>query len=199
MSKKTILYLRTDLNYDELVAGGSVGHTIGVIQGFIDNGFDVVCASTCMINQLKQLPLKKTIFISKPPFLRLIRWRLGSLVQSIKAFFIINNRDIKNSNVIYQRYTLLSITGLLLAWWYTKKLIIEYNGSEYWMLNNWGVKKRFQFLWLVKIVENLNLKNASTIIVISDVLKKELVERGINHNKILVTPNGVNEKKFSYV
>ena len=58
MSKKTIFYLRTDISYTPLVAGGSVGHTLGVIQGFIGHGYDVITASTVMIEQLSALPIR---------------------------------------------------------------------------------------------------------------------------------------------
>ena len=43
--KKKLLYLRTDIIDKELVAGGSVTNTNGVIQGFASLGYDLICAS----------------------------------------------------------------------------------------------------------------------------------------------------------
>ena len=36
MDKKTILYLRTDYSKEKLIAGGSVSHTLGVIEGLLE-------------------------------------------------------------------------------------------------------------------------------------------------------------------
>ena len=53
MEKETILYLRTDLNHF-IAEGGSVSHTLGIINAFINNDFEVMCFSSAMVNHLKR-------------------------------------------------------------------------------------------------------------------------------------------------
>ena len=49
---------------------------------------------------------------------------------------------------------------------------------------------------LVAAVEKYNLKNATIIVVLSDVLKEGLIARGVPAERILVNPNGVDILKF---
>jgi glycosyltransferase involved in cell wall biosynthesis len=196
--KKTILYLRTDLLYDELVAGGSVGHTLGVIQGFLDLDYEVVCIATSMQNLIQKLKIKKMYSLSKPPLLKLLRWRISTFVQSFRVFWqgytILKQQSIA---AMYQRYTILNCSGVLLRWWFGKKLILEYNGSEVWVDKHWSSSKGFlKLTWLVAFIEKLNLSQADFVVVVSEALKIELMKRGVQENKILVNPNGVNPDFF---
>lgn len=195
---KTILYLRTDICDEELTAGGSVAHTLGVIQGFTDLGYDVLCASSCMYNLLKKQTLKECIKLSNPSWLRFLRWKINCFLSSFFFFFqarvLIKNQDVL---FIYQRYSLLNMTGVLLKWVYKKKLILEYNGSEAWIATHWITKKRWiTFEWLMKKVEHITIQNADTIVVVSQVLKSELLEQKVLENKILVNPNGVDAQLY---
>jgi hypothetical protein len=52
-SIKNIIYLRTDIWDEALVAGGSVAHMVGVIEGLLYQGYTVIFASTVMVEQLK--------------------------------------------------------------------------------------------------------------------------------------------------
>ncbi len=198
-NKKIILYIRTDLCNEELTAGGSVAHTFGVITGFMQLGYGVACASSCMHQLLKKLPFKKIIKLNNPKLLAPLRWKINCFLSSyiffLKVVFKLKKKDIE---FIYQRYSLLNMTGLLLAWWYKKKLILEYNGSEAWIASNWIEKKRWiKFEWLMKQVELVNILYADTIVVVSAVLKKELMLRNVSEKKILVNPNGVDTDLFS--
>ena len=120
---KTILYLRTDLCDQELVAGGSVGHTIGVITGYMQLGYQVVCASSCMEKILTKMNLTQLIMLGNPAVLRCLRWKMNSFLSTfffaISIIFKLKKKDLE---FIYQRYSLLNSTGLLLAWWYKKKI-----------------------------------------------------------------------------
>ena len=201
MKRKTILYLRTDICNEELTAGGSVAHTVGVISGFIDLGYPVVVASSCMHAILKKLPLLQLLELSNPQFLRPLRWKINCFVSSgIFFWHVLFKLKKKDIEFIYQRYSLLNITGLLLAWWYQKKLILEYNGSEAWIASNWIEKKRWiKFEWLMKRVELVNILYADIIVVVSEVLKEELLAHGVDGKKILVNPNGVDTNRFKPV
>ncbi len=195
---KVILYLRTDICDQELFSGGSVAHTLGVINGFALLGYSIVCASSCMQQVLEKQNIEELITLKNPSILKCLRWKINSFLSSI--FFFKNVLfELKNKNIefIYQRYSLLNFTGLLLAWWYKKKLILEYNGSEYWVAMHWVEKRRWiKFEWLMKCVEQQNITRADMIVVVSQVLQEELIGCGVQPNKILVNPNGVDTQKF---
>ena len=195
MGKETILYLRTDLN-PFIKSGGSVSHTIGIIDSLKKN-FDVLCFSSAMINHLKKhegikfFPLK---YIPIFWFLRrsfwVLRERLDMLFSNfffiLQILFRIRKRKIK---FIYQRYSLLNCVGVLLKKIKKIPVVLEYNGSEARVARLWGDDTRdFPFVYKV---EEYNLKNADYISVVSAVLKDELLEIGIEEKKIIVNPNGV--------
>ncbi len=197
--KKVILYLRTDIADQELTAGGSVAHTLGVMQGFCDEGFSIVCASSCLDSVLKQVPLEKVIKLANPAWLKPLRWKLNSFFSTFFFFFQARSLCKEYSlAAIYQRYSLLNMTGLLLAWWYNKKFILEYNGSEAWIASRWIKNKKYmQGVWFLYVIEKINTKYADYIVVVSQVLKDELVVKGTREDKILVNPNGVNVLVFN--
>lgn len=198
---KTILYLRTDICDEELTAGGSVAHTLGVIQGFSELGYGVVCASSCMQELLEKQKLKKIIKLSNPRWLCFLRWKINCFLSSF-FFFFQAKQLLKDQDVlfIYQRYSLLNMTGVLLKWCYKKKLILEYNGSEAWIATHWITKKRWlTFKWLMNKVEKINLYNSDIIVVVSQVLKDELIDCKVDSGKILVNPNGVNAQVYKPV
>lgn len=197
MSKK-ILYLRTDITLQELQVGGSVAHTIGVVRGFVDTGYAVVCASSAMIPVLKMMPLLELRVLDYPLWLKVIRWRFNCLLSNI--FFTYQALSLFKSHqflFIYQRYSLLNVTGVLLSKIKKIFLILEYNGSEIWANSNWG-KKGLPGIHAIELfIENVNLKAAHLIVVVSQVLKEELIKRGISAQKILVNPNGVDTELYN--
>lgn len=198
---KIVLYLRTDICDEELSAGGSVAHTVGVIQGLMELGYQVICASSCMQELLKKEKLKKLILLANPSCLRFLRWKINCFLSSF-FFFLQARKILKNHDVlfIYQRYSLLNMTGVFLKWWYKKKLILEYNGSEAWIATHWITKKRWlTFEWLMQKTEKITLNNADVIVVVSRVLQEELISRGIELRRIVVNPNGVDAQVYTTV
>jgi glycosyltransferase involved in cell wall biosynthesis len=73
-------------------------------------------------------------------------------------------------------------------------LVTEYNGSEVWIGRNWG--KPAALGGLSAKIENLNLGASDLIVVVSRVLRDELIDRRIPASKILVNPNGVDTSVF---
>ena len=191
---KSILYLRTDLTTQKVVAGGSVAHTLGVIEGFLKKKIKIICATSFMAEQINSLQPQALKKLYIPSLLKRIPWRLLSFISSFFFFFQTKKLIKKNLPIdaLYQRYSLLNYTGLLVRWWYKIPLILEFNGSEYWVDQNWSGKSRFKFGWLVRLVEEYNIRYADYIVVVSQVLKDNLVKNNVNHKKILVNPNGVN-------
>lgn len=202
-----ILYLRTDVCLDDVNSGGSIGHSLGVIRNF-KKQYRVLIYSSAMRNVFKD----KNIFFNElkvwPIFILLrwrfnyLRWRLESFFSTFFFFFQIFPFLKKHKiNFIYQRYSILNFTGVLLSWDKNIPLILEYNSSEaYWfkpLQSDPWYKRWFGFSRLSDWVEDLNLKYASQIVAVSQALKDDLISRGIDSEKILVNPNGVEEQTFS--
>ncbi len=203
-----ILYLRTDICMEQINTGGSVGHTLGVINAFLEKKITCYVFSSQMhivLNNEKKI-IFRPLYVGS--FFWIVRWRFGYLRWRLESFFstfsfffqvLYFSKNIKFS-YIYQRYSILNFTGLLLSWYKKIPLILEYNGSEaYWFdisSNDVWYRRWFAFKKLSYFVENLNIKYAQNIVVVSQALKEDLVKRGINHNKILVNPNGVDSFYF---
>lgn len=197
MSPKTILYLRTDLGAQHLQAGGSVAHTLGVINGFIQMNHSVVCASSAMLDLLLGSVLTEFVVLKNPPLLKFLRCKINGLLSTL--FFTAQLLPLFKKyrfDVIYQRYSALNCTGVILKKLKKISLVLEFNGSEVWVEQHWSPKKFFKLLWLYRWCENYNLRNADHIIVVSKPLKNLLIQQGIAASKILINPNGVDAQAY---
>jgi len=76
-------------------------------------------------------------------------------------------------------------------------LIVEYNGSEVWVQNNWGTDG-LKYSKLAISMEEYVLNSADTIITVSQVLLDELIQRGYDKDKIVFYPNCIDENIFDY-
>ena len=189
----TPYYLRTDLIYD-LNAGGSVGHIAGVLnnlEGVI--GTPSVFLTSDWIPTIKEkikcykiYPEDKFWDYKEDPIFSYTNTFVKKTIPILKK---------KKPLFIYQRYCAGNFSGVQLAQTFNTPLVIEYNGSEVWISKNWG--KPFSQENLYIKIEELNLKAAQLIVVVSQSLKEQLLERGINEEKILVNPNGVDPEKYS--
>lgn len=195
-----ILYLRT-LYALNLKAGGSVGHTAGVINALCK------CAEVEVYSNAELPEVKCPINMLRPRWKRLLPQNIKELLLNLQFFFEIDIARIK-PDAIYQRHTPASFIGAYLANKYHIPLILEFNSSEIWKIKNWQVKECFCRRALKKIfnyfiqvplicaVENYNLRSARLIVVVSKVLKDDLIARGVKAERILINPNGVDIEKF---
>lgn len=205
ISFNTILYLRTDICSQEIKSGGSITHTLGVIQGFIHSGSTIICASSAMKSILEKTTKITFIPLKVWPLFCCMRWKLGYLRWHLDCFFstFFFSLQVKKIfkkekiNAIYQRYSLLNFTGVLLSRIKKIPLILEYNGSEVWVFRIWAKKEWLHLMGLAKIIEYINIEAADYIVVVSQALKDELISRNIDAQKILVNPNGVNTQEFN--
>jgi glycosyltransferase involved in cell wall biosynthesis len=186
------IYLNTNLWFG-VVAGGSVGHIAGVLNN-LKNHFavkpiffstDVIPTVDANINLTILKPLDKFWDFAEMPTLATNK----SFIQQFEDLHL------PKTSFIYQRYSLNNFTGVELAYKLNLPLVLEYNGSEVWISKNWGRPLKFDSL--SKEIELLNFRKADLIVVVSDPLKKQLVELGISEQKILVNPNGVDTHVYS--
>jgi glycosyltransferase involved in cell wall biosynthesis len=96
-------------------------------------------------------------------------------------------------NFIYQRYNRFNCTGVVLSLLSGIPLVLEYNGSEVWVGNNWDpIGQR----GLLASIERLNHRAAGLIVTISEVERRNLIAAGVHPSRIVVNPNGVDTDQF---
>ncbi len=188
----TPVYLRTDLWFG-IRAGGSVGHIAGVLNHFNEfTGKPVLLTSDIIPTIRDDLEihyiLPKTRFWD---FEELPSFHFNEIFQK-NAQVILNDKKL---SFIYQRYSLNNYSGVKLAQLYSVPFVIEYNGSEIWINRHWGKSLKYELL--SERIELLNLKAADVVVVVSRPMQDELVMRGIEAEKILVNPNGVDPELYS--
>lgn len=186
------VYLRTDLLYG-FKSGGSIAHIAGVINN-LDGYFDKpVFLTTDDIPTVRQ-DIEKRIIVPDGTFSNfkyLPGFHFNSYFTDECVSYLVNT----NISFIYQRYSLNNYSGVKLSKHFNAVFILEYNGSEVWICNNWGEPLKYNEISMK--IELLNLLAADVIIVVSQPLKDELIGRGVKEDKIIVNPNGVDPEIYS--
>ncbi|HPQ70504.1 MAG TPA: glycosyltransferase family 4 protein [bacterium] len=188
-------YYRTDLLFG-LTAGGSVGHITGVASAFARQGFDVDLFACEDLVFLRDKPLRVRVFdpgsrFRNLPEIRLFHYgldftaRLGTIVAAEGA-----------PDMVYQRLSLNNFAGVELSREWNVPFILEYNGSEVWASRHWG-GRMLRHAALSLRAEDACFRHAQLIVVVSEPLKEELISRGVDADKILVNPNGVDPDAYS--
>ncbi len=188
----TPVYLRTDLSFG-IRSGGSVAHIAGVINNL-----------GCFLEKPIFLTTDKIPTVRKDLETHLILpggrfWDFKELLSlHFNEDFLQNARILLNKkkiSFIYQRYSLNNFSGVVLSKEYRVPFVLEYNGSEIWMSRNWTKPLRYERL--SERIELLDLNAADVIVVVSRSIGEELVAHGIDSEKVLVTPNGVDPDRYS--
>jgi glycosyltransferase involved in cell wall biosynthesis len=186
------VYARTDLAFG-IRSGGSIGHIAGVLNHLEEFAGKPIFLSTDIIPTVKK-DLETYIILPKKEF-----WDFKELppLYFNEVFEQNAQKYLKDKKVsfIYQRYSLNNYCGLKLARHYVVPFVLEYNGSEIWLHRYWG--RRLKYENLSEGIELLNLNAADIVVVVSQAIKEELLRRGIESEKILVNPNGVDPDRYS--
>ncbi|GAK46171.1 group 1 glycosyl transferase [Tepidicaulis marinus] len=186
-----VLYLKTNLWFG-VKAGGSVGHVAGVVNALVRRGRKVRFLSAeppVMVDSSVEFqPIAPPAVYGLPSELNLYRFQ--RIFQS-QALEIVKGRKIA---MIYQRLSLANYAGVALSRLLRVPLVIEYNGSEAWVQKNWGRPLRYHNL-AVK-AEDACLRHAHAVVTISDVLRDELIERGVAPERIATYPNCIEPAVF---
>ena len=194
LNLKSIIFYRTNLVFN-LTAGGSLGHILGVIKGFLHNdvsvsfiGLDKIIGIDNKIKSSILLPRKSLLLI--PVFSR--------METAIRSFLMVYFKNLINTNTesaIYYRITALDISPLLLKLVFRLPLIVEFNSFSDWLERSNGIRPSLKTKF-ISFVEGLILKNASLIICVSNELKSQLINKGYSSNKLIYCSNGVDIDKF---
>jgi glycosyltransferase involved in cell wall biosynthesis len=188
---RTLAYLKTTL-WLGVQAGGSIGHVAGVVNA--------------LARRLQQVH----VLSPDPPPLLAPAVRVSLIPPDAASAFPyeLNHyryhrrfarrawHDLRRSppDVLYQRLGLANYAGAALARRLRVPLVVEYNGSEAWVARHWGLGLRFPKT--AAAAERALLRHASVIVTVSNVLRDELVERGVPEAKIVTHPNGIDPERF---
>ena len=174
---------------DVALAGGAHSHVKGFLSGTAS------CGASAEIFSARPLPVERFAVHVIPTNRRLFVFRESLLLSYNLRFALAVRKILRGYRVgaLYQRHGRFVVAGLLLSRWLDVPLILEYNGSETWVAKHWD-PVRFG-LWL-NACEEACLSGAHLIVVVSDALRKELLERGVPEEKILMNPNAVDPAVF---
>jgi glycosyltransferase involved in cell wall biosynthesis len=187
---RRVLYLNATL-WIGLKVGGSIGHVAGVVNGLRGAAFDVELATV-----VEPIGIDPTVGVRSlaPPvpfglpaetngyrFQRSLAAQLRGAAAARPAF-------------VYQRMSAANYGGVALSRRLGVPYVLEYNGSEVWVADNWGTGLRYRAVAL--LAEEACLKHAHVVVTVSDALRRELVERGVEPGRIMAHPNGVDPAVF---
>lgn len=190
-SGRSVMYLNANLWFG-VKAGGSVGHISGVVNALSQNGYAVdfvSCGGRLLVGEAaRYTQLNPPAHFGLPWELNYYRFHFD-VVEQVKKL-----SDGHHFDFIYQRLSIANYSGVVLSRQLGIPLVLEYNGSEAWIARNWGRPLREQAL--AEQVEEVNLRHAHLVVTISDVLRDELLERGVAPERIVTYPNCIDPEMF---
>jgi glycosyltransferase involved in cell wall biosynthesis len=182
------LYLRPDLWFG-LRAGGSIGHVAGIVNAMQRRGLAPLFVTTDPVPSV-DADVSTVLVRPKPRWLPVSEWQhLLFNRELLRAFESAPTLRTANPAFIYQRHALHSYAGIMLARRYGVPLVLEYNGSETWVANNWGAPLAEPAL--AERIERAALTHADLIVIVSKVQEDEVRAHGVPAERILVNPNAV--------
>ena len=186
-----LLYVNANLWFG-VRAGGSVAHISGVVNAFSELGYkvDLVSANpqAMLRTDITQIPLGAPATYGFPYEVNYFRYN-RKVITKLKSL------PPKQYKFCYQRMSIMNYAGVVLARRLGIPLILEYNGSEVWVANNWGRGLRFSKLALA--IEDLCLRQAYRVVVVSEALREELIRRSVSADKIVSYPNCVDVTHYN--
>lgn len=186
-----VLYLDANISLGTPV-GGSIGHTAGGIEGFIDHSFEVDYASLKPMPSRRAhaswLKLQPGTLLAYPAELNYYRY-----AEQIEET-IVPLHKANPWSFIYQRFSVHNFTGPHLGRKLNLPVVVEFNGSEAWVAENWATRLVLHDAALQ--AEAAALEAADLIVTVSDELGYDLKRRGIPDSRIVVYPNCVDPGVF---
>ena len=185
------LYLRSDLSFG-VRAGGSVGHIAGVVNSLHEFAgppivvtTDEVATVDISVEQHLVAPSERFWNFAELPALVLNRTLEDEIPKVLAG---------RMPSFLYQRYSLNNFTGLKIARKMQVPFVLEYNGSEVWVSRYWGRPLKYEAL--SRRIESLNLRAADLLVVVSQPIKDQVVALGVEADRVLVNPNGVDTERY---
>jgi len=172
-------------------AGGASAHINGFINAVKAEGAKVSMISNDEIEGLDNTKVRLTIVPLEATGLTRSAFDLrNNLIFTSGALHVIGTAP---PDFIYQRYSRFTWAGVAASLSFERPLFLEYNGSEVWVGKYWDEAGMFD---LLERFEQLNLRAAARIFVVSEVERNNLLNAGVPDHKIIVNPNGVDVDRF---
>ncbi len=189
---RRVLYLRCDTWNGADLFGGSIAHISGVINSLLQQGWAVDLVSRGLLPLVDRragyLEVSYAVgcndIVESAPF-----FLSKNISQAVKAL------STEPPTFIYQRHALHAFCGVELKHHLRVPLVVEFNGSELWISENWGTPIRFPRL--AESAEKTVLMNADLVVCVSEADRCLLKKMGVEKQRILLNPNGFDEKRFN--
>lgn len=186
IADERVLYVNPNLWFG-VKAGGSVGHVAGVVNALAASGRRVDLAAVSkpvlVAPTVRDHLLRVPAAFGVPVEVNYYRFQ-RSLVDQLTRIA----RD-AGTQLVYQRMSVANYAGAVLSRRLRIPLVVEYNGSEVWAAKHWGRELRYSAL--AQQTEEACLRHAQLVVTISSVLRDELLQRGVEDERIVCYPNCV--------
>jgi len=172
-----------------LQTGGSVAHVTGVVNALTARDYSVTVAAATeppgLVDGVDLVRLEPPRHLGLPAESN--RYRFSrSIPDQLRA--------VERPSFVYQRHALGSYAGTVLSRRLGVPLVLEYNGPEVWAARHWSTPPSDEALAVA--AENASLRHAHLVVTVSQVLADELGSRGVEPERIVWHPNGVDADRF---
>ncbi len=192
MRQGPVLYVKPSSAFG-VVAGGSVGHSAGVVNAFVHHGFTVDFVAPHVPVMLD--PQVRTYQARSP----------ATCAMPAEANYYRLSRSLSDQayrralqappSFVYARPVLGDYSGVTLSRRLGVPLVLEYNGSEVWVAGNWA-SLGLHYPDVAKQAEEVCLRHAHVVVTVSEVLRDELIGRGVDPEDIVCYPNCIDPTVF---
>jgi len=188
----TGVYIRTDY-WSKMVSGGSYGHTCYVAAELAKTTDNFVCLMGSHYPLLDELGLRQEVVC--PP---VVTMNEIDLLAADSFYYDALKQRLKQIRpaYIYERGVLGNYAAARLSRDLNIPYILEYNGSEIAMRHSFG-SGALDHEALFLEAERLGFLQATTMTVISEHVRDDVVARGGDQAKVLINPNGVDCDEYS--
>lgn len=183
-----VLYIKSN-QFLGAKAGGALGHVAGVVNSLLGRGIAVDYASMeqgLLLEESVRQILVPPPSIGVPPDVNLYRSH-AAFVRQLKG---------ERPTHVYQRMSMGNYAGVVLSRSLQVPLVLEYNGSEVWIQKKWMSHRDLGFTRVAVRAEEACLRHAHLVVTVSEVLRDELEQRGVDPDRIVVYPNGVDPTRY---
>jgi glycosyltransferase involved in cell wall biosynthesis len=185
-----VFFLRTEY-FGATTEGGSLAVTKGFTDGLLHLGHEPIVAANRVLplsEKVKQYTIPYSEFFTNLPEVLFFPYNRKSFREAKKII------EREQPNFLYQRHSIFNYAGALLKRELGIPFLLQVEGSEVWVKKNWG---KTYFTKALEWSEEIQFEQADAIIVVSSVLKSQLIGLGVPPEKITVVPNGVDAEKYS--
>lgn len=145
----------------------------------------------------KKKPLRRKKYNYLPSLCKII---LKDLViwKNLQDWGTLKKESLPKEEVVFvwEKHDLFFGPGKKLSKKFNVPLISYVHAPVVWEASKWGVNRYFWGKWLEKI-ESISLKRADLIAVVSEEVKKKVMDMGVSESKILISPMAVEPGLFS--